>query len=138
MRKNLLRPAVAGILTLAALGSCTRRIYIPIENTHTWHDTLQSHAVRADTLRLLDSVIIDRNGDAVRERVVRERWHKSLLHDTLYLSRHDTLTQTKEIPVPIEIRPGIKQRAGNAALWLVVGAVSAIVVRRILRRRKAL
>ena len=138
MRKNLLTPAVAGILTIVALGGCTRRIYIPIENTRTEHDTLRLHAVRADTLRLLDSVIIDRNGDAVRERVVRERWHKSLLHDTLYLSRHDTLTQTKEIPVPTDNRPGIKQRAGNAALWLVVGAVSAIVVRSIQRRRKAL
>lgn len=135
MRKNLLRPAVAGILTIVALGGCTRRIYIPIENTCTEHDILRLHAVRADTLRMLDSVIIDRNGAAVRERVVRERWHKSLLHDTLYLSRHDTLTQTKEIPVPIEIRSGIKQRAGNAALWLVVGAVSAIVVRRILKRK---
>ncbi len=84
----LLMPAV---LFIAAASSCTKRIYLPVENNVISRDTLRSVLHTHDSLIMRDSVIIIRSGDTLQNTIVRERWRVRTLHDTIRDIRRDTI-----------------------------------------------
>lgn len=119
---------MVGVAAALAFGGCTRKVYIPVETVSAVHDTVRLNKFRTDTLILADSIVIERLADgSVSRREVRERRRLTLVRDTVYLSRRDTLRTTERMEVPVSRGPSLKERAGNAAQWLVVGAIIAMV-----------
>lgn len=106
---------LAALIALLALSGCKSVEYVPVESVR------ERRAVEhtTDTLLLHDSVVIDRAGDTIRERVWRDRWHKITLTDTLLLC--DTIREPYPVEVPKPLTPWqrTKQALGGYALILL-------------------
>lgn len=107
---------LAGCLALLALCGCKSVEYIPFETVrdryHTLHDS--------DTLLLHDSVVIDRAGDTIRELRWRDRWHITVVHDTV--ATCDTIREPYQVEVPAKLTAWehIKVSLGGWALGLCI------------------
>lgn len=94
MRRILI--ILAAILIASLFCSC-RTKYIVVPGEHT-HDTITDIRWRYDSIHVLDSsqTIIREINDTVY--LERDRWHieyrDRLSHDSIYISRTDTITQT--------------------------------------------
>lgn len=97
MRKLVFIAAAAAV----ACG-CTKRVYVPLERVNVVRDTFHSSSRLADTLILRDSVVLDRSGDTVRERTVRERWRLRSVHDTVRSTVRDTVVEPRIVEVEKE------------------------------------
>lgn len=95
---------VALWIGLMSFVSCSRKVYIPIENTHT--DTLFQLQMRTDSVIVRDSVYFEykTHGDTVymtkHSIKWRDRWHYRL--DTIYKSKIHTITKIKTVEVEKE------------------------------------
>lgn len=114
---------IMGSLALMASASCTRKVYLPVENVKTVVDSAARVAVRADSVWLRDSVVIVQQGDTVRERVVRERLRTVVRSDTLWRERADTVSVHTVSPPE---RGGTG--GGSNAGWLVAAAMAAALM----------
>lgn len=114
---------------LLALAGCTSTRYVPVETVRDRYHTL--HAT--DTLLLHDSVVIDRAGDTIRELRWRDRWHKSVVHDTI--AACDTIREPYPVEVPAKLTAWehIKVSLGGWALGLCI--ILFIVIFLLWRRR---
>lgn len=85
-------PLLAIAMCMLLVSSCRSVRYLPSE---TVHDTARIVIRTADTLKLKDSVFVERmvKGDTVY--VTKDRWHTrdniSVRKDTMYISRTDTV-----------------------------------------------
>lgn len=87
---------VVGMLICLLFGSCKSVEYVFVPQTHT--DTLIVTKVQHDSIYINDSTVITEKGDTVRI----EKWHTQYVtretHDTLYISKTDTIPK----PYPVE------------------------------------
>ena len=113
MRKLVFIAAAAAV----ACG-CTKRVYVPLERVN----------VVRDTLILRDSVVLDRSGDTVRERTVRERWRLRSVHDTVRSTVRDTVVEPRIVEVEKEKPRSLRGRISEAAGWMSAGVLLGAVL----------
>ena len=53
------------LLALALSGGCTRKVYVPVENTTVRTDTVYQSQLRVDSVFCRDSVAVIQKGDTV-------------------------------------------------------------------------
>ena len=126
------------IVILLLMTSCSPKI---IENTIVKHDTTYIQKLRHDSVYVKDSVFVHlwHEGDTVY--VERDRWHTEwrdrIIHDSLYLSRRDTVrvTKTQEVAKPLSGWQWFQIWAGRLVLIALAVAAAVVVVRRFYFRR---
>ena len=123
MRKLVFIAAAAAV----ACG-CTKRVYVPLERVNVVRDTFHSSSRLADTLILRDSVVLDRSGDTVRERTVRERWRLRSVHDTVRSTVRDTVVEPRIDEVEKEKPRSLRGRISEAAGWMSAGVLLGAVL----------
>jgi hypothetical protein len=123
MRKLVFIAAAAAV----ACG-CTKRVYVPLERVNVVRDTFHSSSRLADTLILRDSVVLDRSGDTVRERTVRERWRLRSVHDTVRSTVRDTVVEPRIVEVEKEKPRSLRGRVSEAAGWMSAGVLLGAVL----------
>ena len=105
--------------------SCKSVEYVPVIEHHT--DTLIQTKVQYDSIYINDSTVITEKGDTVKI----EKWHtkyvEKQVHDTLYISKNDTVPQPypviKEVPAELSWWQQTRLHIANILLWalLIVG-----------------
>ncbi len=123
MRKLVFIAAAAAV----ACG-CTKRVYVPLERVNVVRDTFHSSSRLADTMILRDSVVLDRSGDTVRERTVRERWRLRSVHDTVRSTVRDTVVEPCIVEVEKEKPRSLRGRVSEAAGWMSAGVLLGAVL----------
>lgn len=123
MRKLVFIAAAAAV----ACG-CTKRVYVPLERVNVVRDTFHSSSRLADTMILRDSVVLDRSGDTVRERTVRERWRLRSVHDTVRSTVRDTVVEPRIVEVEKEKPRSLRGRISEAAGWMSAGVLLGAVL----------
>lgn len=119
---------LASILCLSILGgvSCTRKVYIPLENTIYRTDTLRTNTLRVDSIVLHDSIAFVQKGDTIMITKYRDRYRYVNRTDTAYISRTDSVL-IKE-PYPVEtIRMVEKSLAWWQTTLLWIGVASLLI-----------
>ncbi len=130
-----------GILLMAVLmGSCTRKVYVPVESTAVRTDTVYQAQVRVDSVVFRDSVAVVQIGDTVYKTKYRDRFRYSERIDTVYQAVVDSVE--KRVPYPVERKltrwEHTKMDFGGMFLGgLIAVVVSAVIVWIVkLKRRK--
>lgn len=105
--------------------SCKSVEYVPVVQKETHTDSIYLTKVQKDSIWLHDSIRVEARNDTVRV----DRWHtkyvERLLHDTLYLSKRDT------IPVPYEVVkevPAKVSKMERAFMWLGILSLMALTL----------
>jgi hypothetical protein len=105
--------------------SCKSVEYVPVVQKETHTDSIYLTKVQRDSIWLHDSIRVEARNDTVRV----DRWHtkyvERLLHDTLYLSKRDT------IPVPYEVVkevPAKVSKMERAFMWLGILSLMALTL----------
>ena len=118
------RPIATAALALAPamlLPSCTKHVYVPVENTRVEYRELHS----IDTIALRDSVSLSehRRGDTLV--LERDRWR------TIYRVRirRDTIARTDTVTVPVPVAAPAKpsRRLPKSVLVLAILAALALL-----------
>lgn len=91
-----LKIAVMAAVCLLLSGACTKKVYVPVENTIYHVDTLRQITLRNDSVFLHDSICTYINGDTVIVTKFHDRLHYRTRFDTVY----HTVTDTARITVP--------------------------------------
>ncbi len=114
------------IVALVALCSCTRKIYVPVENTVMRTDTVYSAKLRVDSVIFRDSVAVIQKGDTVFLTRYRDRYRVREHTDTVYQSVIDSVKVSVPYPVERELTrwEKVKMDAGGIA----IGAGTALLV----------
>jgi gas vesicle protein len=115
---------VLGCLTF----SCTRKVYVPVENVRTEYRDRDRNSVRIDSVIEADTRIIYINGDTVRD--YRTRWRERIreVHDTVKEEQQVTVTKTKTVTVEVKRKPTVWQRIKKVLSGFLIGAVAAFVI----------
>ncbi len=135
---SLLIPGALAILLAA--GSCSRKIYVPVERVVVHRDSSRSAIVRTDTVMRIDSVVITRSGDTVYHTAWRLRERVSRNVDTVERVVHDTIfsTQTVEREAGNASRPGLMERLRRTASTLLstigIGLLIILIIRIVYHR----
>lgn len=118
--------AMAVSVLLASLCSCTRKIYVPVENTVMRTDTVYSAKLRVDSVIFRDSVAVIQKGDTVFLTRYRDRYRVREHTDTVYQSVIDSVKVSVPYPVERELTrwEKVKMNAGGFA----IGAGTALLV----------
>lgn len=114
------------IVALVALCSCTRKIYVPVENAVMRTDTVYSAKLRVDSVIFRDSVAVIQKGDTVFLTRYRDRYRVREHTDTVYQSVIDSVKVSVPYPVERELTrwEKVKMDAGGFA----IGAGTALLV----------
>lgn len=94
--KHLLT-AILTLYILFSIGACTKEVYVPIETFK--RDSIEIRTHRIDTLRMYDSIYVEKNGDTVSKYVYKVIYRNTLKTDTFYKERTDTI----RVPYPVEV-----------------------------------
>lgn len=118
---------------LIGLGACRSVRYIPVESVR--HDSVVTILYQRDSIYQHDSVFIKEKADTVLIERWHTRWRDRVSHDTLYMSKTDTI----RIPVPVERKLTKAERTyitiGKWSVGVVAGLVLAAICFIFLRRR---
>lgn len=105
--------------------SCKSVEYVPVVQKETHTDSIYLTKVQKDSIWLHDSIRVEARNDTVRV----DRWHtkyvERLLHDTLYLSKRDS------IPVPYEVVkevPAKVSKMERTFMWLGILSLIALTL----------
>lgn len=118
--------AMAVSVLLTSLCSCTRKIYVPVENTVMRTDTVYSAKLRVDSVIFRDSVAVIQKGDTVFLTRYRDRYRVREHTDTVYQSVIDSVKVSVPYPIERELTrwDKVKMDAGGIA----IGAGTALLV----------
>ena len=115
-----------GLLLCALFGSCTTTKYVPVIEHRT--DTLIQTKIVKDSVYLKDSTHVSEKNDTVKI----EHWHTEFLkkevHDTLYISKTDSVPAPypveviKEVPAELTMWERLKMKAGGIAILFCIFA----------------
>lgn len=97
-----------GLLICAMLGSCTTTKYVPIIEHHT--DTLIHTQHHRDSIYVHDSIHVSEKGDTIRIERWHTQWRDRWQHDTLYISKTDSVPK----PYPVEV---VKEVEKSLTWW---------------------
>ena len=126
------------LLICIMLGSCTKRVYVPVENTTVRTDTVYSAKVRVDSVIFRDSIAVVQRGDTVFMTKYRDRYRVKERIDTVYQSVIDSVKVS--VPYPVERKltrwEQTKMDFGGFALGGVIAAVIVAVLAWIVKRKR--
>lgn len=88
------------ICLLVIATGCSRKVYVPVENSVSRTDTVYSAKVRVDSVIIRDSVSVFQKGDTVMITKYRDRYRVKELTDTVYQSVIDSVKVS--VPYPVE------------------------------------
>jgi len=121
---------IAGLIFCAALGSCTTTKYVPVIEHHT--DTLWQNRVQIDSVYLKDSTHVSEKGDAVRIDHFLTKFIKKEVHDTIYISKTDSVPAPYpvDVKVPAELSwwQSFRMTLGSIMLIAMVIAVGVWII----------
>ena len=110
---------------LIGLGACRSVRYIPVERVH--HDSVTNILYQRDSIYQHDSVFIREREDTVLVERWHTRWRDRVSHDTLYMSKADTI----RVPVPVERKLTKAERTyitiGKRSVGVVAGLILAAI-----------
>lgn len=116
---------LALVALVLLLCGCKSIEYVPVVQKETHTDSIYLTKVQKDSIWLHDSIRIEARNDTVRV----DRWHtkyvERLLHDTLYLSKRDS------IPVPYEVVkevPAKVSKMERTFMWLGILSLIALTL----------
>ena len=113
--------AVAVALLLCALlGSCTTTKYVPVVEHHT--DTLIHTQHHRDSIYVHDSTYVRDQGDTVLIERWHTRWRDRWQHDTLYISKTDSVPK----PYPVEVVKEVPRERSTVEWVLLITGIVAI------------
>ncbi len=127
---DLILTYLIGLILIMVLGcltfSCTRKVYVPVENVRTEYRDRDRNSVRIDSVIEADTRLIYINGDTVRD--YRTRWRERIheVHDTLKVV--ERITVTKTITVEVERKPSLWERTSRGAGWFIAGALVVMLL----------
>ena len=107
---------------LIGLGACRSVRYIPVESVR--HDSVVTILHQRDSIYQHDSVYIKEKADTVLIERWHTRWRERVSHDTLYMSKTDTI----RVPVPVERKLSRAERTYITIGKWSVGAVAGLVL----------
>lgn len=124
------------LMLMVAMGSCTRKVYVPLESNTAHTDTLIQTRWLTDIKADKDSVFVLIKGDTIY--VDRIKWRTRYVNrsDTVYIAKTDTVT--KEIPVEVEKRVEVERERRwweIALLWAAGIALLLTGVGTLIRRK---
>lgn len=117
------RVSIAILIAMLLCGCRTVR-HVPVETVRV--DTLRTWAERIDSVRTVDSVLIEAAGDTVRVSRLKYVYKYKLLKDTVYRSRTDTISVPVEVERPLTGWERVKQDWGGGAILCVALIVLGI------------
>ena len=124
------------LLLVAALilGACRSVQYVPVESVR--HDSVVTILYQRDSIYQHDSVYIKEKADTVLIERWHTRWRNRVSHDTLYMSKTDTI----RVPVPVERKLSKSERTyitiGKWSVGVVAGLILAAICFIFFRRRR--
>ena len=120
----------------ALLSGCTTTKYVPVVEHRT--DTLRITQHQRDSIYVHDSTYVMDNGDTVLIERWHPRWRDRWQHDTLYISKTDSVPKPypveKEVPAPLTWWQQARIHLANIMLWLLALVAIFYVGRKYLRR----
>lgn len=129
------------LVILSALllsGGCTRKVYVPVENTTVRTDTVYQSQLRVDSVFCRDSVAVIQKGDTVFMTKYRDRFRYRERTDTVYQTATDSIE--KRVPYPVEREltkwEQTKQDVGGMAIGALIVAVLAAAVMWVVKRKR--
>jgi hypothetical protein len=108
------------IIACALLGGCTTTKYVPVVEHHT--DTLIHTQHQRDSIYVHDSTYVRDNGDTVLIERWHTRWRDRWQHDTLYISKTDSVPK----PYPVEVVKEVPRERSTVEWVLLITGVVAI------------
>lgn len=121
------------ILSLLFAG-CKSIQYIPVETVKI--DTVYKNLVKYDSIYIKDSIYVAEKGDTVRIEHWHTKYKEKQIHDTLYISKKDSI----QIPYPVERKLGkweqIKMDMGGIAIGTCLAFVIFLIVYFIVRAHR--
>jgi hypothetical protein len=108
------------IIACALLGSCTTTKYVPVVEHHT--DTLIHTQHQRDIIYVHDSTNVSNQGDTVLIERWHTRWRDRWQHDTLYISKTDSVPK----PYPVEVVKEVPRERSTVEWVLLITGVVAI------------
>lgn len=122
------------MLLIPAICSCRSVKYVPVETVKT--DSIYISNVLRDSIYRLDSIYIRDKGDTVWVEKYKYLFVDKLRHDTLYLSRTDSI----RVPYPVEKEltrwQQMKLELGGWAFGIIIAFALIIVGWMIYKSRK--
>ena len=115
-----------GLLLCALFGSCKSVEYVPVIEHHT--DTLIQTKIVKDSVYMKDSTHVSEKGDTVRIEHWRTQFVKNEVHDTVYISKTDSVPAPypveviKKVPAELTMWERLKMKAGGIAILLCIFA----------------
>ena len=122
---SLLIMILATLLLWMCYG-CTTTRYVPVIEHRT--DTVQITKQQRDSIWLHDSIYMHEYQKGDTTYILRDRWHtkyiESILHDTTYISKRDTIPCPYPVEVEVEKKLTWWQRfrlsMANVILWVLL------------------
>lgn len=128
------------LTVLLLMGGCTKRVYVPVENTVTRTDTVYSAKVRVDSVIFRDSIAVMQKGDTVLITKYRDRYRYSNRTDTVYRTCTDSVQVSVQVPVERSLTKWERTKMDFGGMFLggtvaaIICAVLVLIVKR--KRRK--
>lgn len=120
------------VLLCALLSGCTTTKYVPVVEHRT--DTVRITQHQRDSIYVHDSTYVSDKGDTVLIERWHTRWRDRWQHDTLYISKRDSIPVpypvTKEVPAPLSWWQQARIYLADAVLVAVVLLLVFVVIRR--------
>ena len=126
------------LLALMLSGGCTRKVYVPVENTVLRTDTVYQSQLRVDSVFCRDSVAVIQKGDTVLITKWRDRYRVKQRTDTVYKAVTDSVKVSVPYPVERELTKWeqTKQDVGGMAMGALGVAVLAAVIAWVVKRKR--
>ncbi|MCM1376964.1 MAG: hypothetical protein NC097_04930 [Clostridium sp.] len=129
-RLNILPPLLLASAIILS-GGCTKKIYVPVEDTRIVRDTIHKTLLRQDSVVLRDSIFVYQKGDTIVKTALKERTRIVCRHDTLRQIVRDTIVQKSVTPIAADA----KQKKG-LRLWKLLTATIIIGILYYLIKRR--
>ena len=126
------------LLALMLSGGCTRKVYVPVENTMVRTDTVYQSQLRVDSVFCRDSVAVIQKGDTVLITKWRDRYRVKQRTDTVYKAVTDSVKVSVPYPVERELTKWeqTKQDVGGMAMGALGVAVLAAAIAWVVKRKR--
>lgn len=116
---------LALVWLLLLLCGCKSIEYVPVVQKETHTDSIYLTKVQRDSIWLHDSIRVEARNDTVRV----DRWHtkyvERLLHDTLYLSKRDSILVPYEVVKEV---PAKVSKMERTFMWLGILSLIALTL----------
>lgn len=137
MKKTVDKGAAMIALAILAMSAaaCSKKVYVPVESVRIVADSTATVSLRCDTVIARDSVFLYIHGDSIVKESWRIRERITLLRDTVYESRRDTVVRPCIVEVEKKAPPLQRLKNGFASLIVFIAILSLpIIWRRIIHK----